>query len=106
MRTAAYFVVGSWCLGALIVVCSYNSLLISYILGSSAAEPLVDSPLELARNSNVQLIVDKGRGAELILLVITRIEMNSCYLNERFVKFLLMANIPVCQNRTLQTTRR
>ncbi len=77
MRSAAYFVIGSWCLGALVLGCAYNSLLISYILGSSAAEPLVDSALELVHNSNVQVVVDKGRGAELVLLV-TKIEMKSC----------------------------
>ncbi|XP_046453785.1 uncharacterized protein LOC124201668 [Daphnia pulex] len=68
MRTAAYFVVGSWCLGALILGCAYNSLLVSYILGLSNAEPLVDYIFDLARNSNVQLVVDKGRGTELFLL--------------------------------------
>jgi hypothetical protein len=69
MRNAVYFVVGGWCLGALVLVCAYNSLLTSYILGSKS-KPLVDSILELVQNSNIQLVVDKGRGTEIFLMVI------------------------------------
>jgi hypothetical protein len=69
MRNAVYFVVGSWCLGALVLGCAYNSLLISYILGSNS-EPLVDSLAKLVKNPNVQLVVEKGRGIELALLVL------------------------------------
>ncbi|EFX85831.1 hypothetical protein DAPPUDRAFT_313677 [Daphnia pulex] len=67
MRNAVYFVVGSWCLGALVLGCAYNSLLISYILGSNS-EPLVDSLADLVKNPNVQLVVEKGRGIELAIL--------------------------------------
>jgi ionotropic glutamate receptor len=53
----------------LILGCAYNSLLISYILGSNA-KPLVDSLKELTTNPNVQLVVEKGRGIEISLLVL------------------------------------
>ncbi|EFX85819.1 hypothetical protein DAPPUDRAFT_98464 [Daphnia pulex] len=62
MRNAVYFVWGSWCLGAMILGCAYNSLLTSYILGSNA-EQLVSSLTDLARKSNVHLVVDKGSAA-------------------------------------------
>jgi ionotropic glutamate receptor len=69
MRNAVYFVFGSWCLGAMILGCAYNSVLTSYILGSNA-EQLVNSLTDLARKSNVHLVVDKGSAVESVLLVI------------------------------------
>ncbi len=87
MRTAVYFVVGSWCLGALILGCAYNSLLISYILGSNA-QPLVDSAPELVQKTSVQLIVDKGRGTELFLMV-TVLQMK-CIIEERTIKIFFL----------------
>ena len=67
-RIAVYFVAGSWCLGALVLVCSYSSLLTSYILGSNA-EPLVNSLNDLAGNSNVKLVVDKGLAVDIVVSV-------------------------------------
>lgn len=67
-RKVAYFVVGSWCLAACVLVCAYNSVLISYILGSNA-QALVHSLEELANNSKVQLVIDKGFGVDVILSV-------------------------------------
>ncbi|XP_046657357.1 uncharacterized protein LOC124350615 isoform X2 [Daphnia pulicaria] len=67
MRNAVYFVFGSWCLGAMILGCAYNSVLTSYILGSNA-EQLVNSLTDLARKSNVHLVVDKGSAVESVLL--------------------------------------
>jgi hypothetical protein len=69
MRNAVYFVWGSWCLGAMILGCAYNSLLTSYILGSNA-EQLVSSLTDFARKFNVHLVVDKGIAVESVLLVI------------------------------------
>ena len=97
MRTAVYFVVGSWCLGAFILGSAYNSLLISYILGSNA-KPLVDSALELVQKSNVHLIVDKGRGTELFLTV-TIIQMK-LIIKERTIKiFVFLCNFLRLLNR-------
>lgn len=68
MRNTVCFVVGSWCLGALVVVSAYNSLLTSYILGSNA-EPLVDSLADVAANSKVNLVVDKGLAVDVVVSV-------------------------------------
>lgn len=69
MRVAVYFVAGSWALGTLVLVSSYSSLLTSYVLGSNA-QPLVDSLKDLAVNSNVQLVVDKGLAVDIVVSVI------------------------------------
>lgn len=53
----------------MILGCAYNSLLTSYILGSNA-EQLVSSLTDLARKSNIHLVVDKGSAVESVLLVI------------------------------------
>ena len=90
MRTAVYFVVGSWCLGAFILGCAYNSLLISYILGSNA-QPLVDSAPELVQKSNVQLIVDKGRGTELFLMV--NVLQMKLIIKERTIEFFFLVQL-------------
>ena len=80
MRTAVYFVVGSWCLGAFILGSAYNSLLISYILVSNS-KAMDDSLTELTKNPNVQLVVEKGRVIEIFLLVLKNIyECNYSYL--------------------------
>nr|CAH0108341.1 unnamed protein product [Daphnia galeata] len=52
--------------GSFVLVCSYSSLLTSYILGSNA-EPLVDSLNDLAVNSNVKLVVDKGLAVDIVV---------------------------------------
>jgi ionotropic glutamate receptor len=70
MQNAVYFVLGSWCLCASVLVCAYNSLLVSYILGSNTAEPIVDSLRELAQNSKINLAVDKGYSADVYVSVI------------------------------------
>ena len=69
MRPALFFVVGSWCLSALVLGCAYNSLLISYVLGSNY-QVLVVSSADLAKNSNIQIAVTKGNGVDLVLSVI------------------------------------
>ncbi|KAK4012749.1 hypothetical protein OUZ56_024985 [Daphnia magna] len=66
IRPALYFVVGSWCLGAMVLISAYNSILTSYILGSNA-KPLVDSALDVVGNSNVNIAVNKGNGVDLVL---------------------------------------
>lgn len=66
IRPALYFVVGSWCLGAMVLISAYNSILTSYILGSNA-KPLVDSALDVVGNSNVNIAVNKGNGVDLFL---------------------------------------
>lgn len=60
---------GSWCLGALVLVCAYNSLLITYILGSNAY-PLVDSIKNLVEKPDVKLVVDRGLGVDMVISVI------------------------------------
>ena len=53
----------------MILGCAYNSLLISYILGSNS-KAMIDSLTEPTTNPNVQLVVEKGRGIEISLLVL------------------------------------
>ena len=60
---------GSWCLGALVLVCAYNSLLITYILGSNAYQ-LVDSIKNLVEKPDVKLVVDRGLGVDMVISVI------------------------------------
>ena len=60
---------GSWCLGALVLVCAYNSILINYILGSNAY-PLVDSIKNLVEKPDVMLVVDRGLGVDMVISVI------------------------------------
>lgn len=50
------------------MVSAYNSLLTSYILGSNA-EPLVDSLADVAANSKVNLVVDKGLAVDVVVSV-------------------------------------
>ncbi len=69
MRPALFFIVGSWCLSALVLGCAYNSLLISYILGSNY-QALVVSPADIAKNSKIQIAVNKGNGVDIVLSVI------------------------------------
>jgi hypothetical protein len=70
MRPALFFIVGSWCLSALVLGCAYNSLLISYILGSNYQAALVVSPADLVKNSKIQIAVNKGNGVDIVLSVI------------------------------------
>jgi ionotropic glutamate receptor len=56
-------------LGALVLVCAYNSLLITYILGSNAY-PLVDSIKNLVEKPDVKLVVDRGLGVDMVISVI------------------------------------
>ncbi|XP_045035572.1 uncharacterized protein LOC116932595 isoform X2 [Daphnia magna] len=66
IRPALYFIVGSWCLGAMVLICVYNSILTSYILGSNA-KPLADSAIDAIENSKVNIAVNKGNGVDLVL---------------------------------------
>lgn len=59
---------GSWCLGAMVLICAYNSILTSYILGSNA-KPLADSAIDAIENSKVNIAVNKGNGVDLVLSV-------------------------------------
>lgn len=68
MRNTVCFIVGAWCLAALVIVSAYNSLLTSYILGSNA-DPLVDSLADLVGNSKVNLVVDKGLAVDVVVSV-------------------------------------
>ncbi|KAI9559876.1 hypothetical protein GHT06_013883 [Daphnia sinensis] len=65
-RNAVYFVLGSWCLAAFVLVSAYNSVLISYVLGSNA-KPLASSATELVDKPNIHIVVEKGRAIDIIL---------------------------------------
>jgi hypothetical protein len=68
-QNAIYFLTGSWCLAALVLVCAYNSLLTSFILGPNA-HALVDSLKDLVLKPDVLLVVDRGYGVDMVLSVI------------------------------------
>ncbi|KAI9559875.1 hypothetical protein GHT06_013882 [Daphnia sinensis] len=65
-RLAVCFVLGSWCLGTFVLISAYNSVLVAYILGSNAV-PLVDSLTDVALKPNVRVVVDDGKGIDIVL---------------------------------------
>ncbi len=77
MRLAARFVVASWCLATLVLVCAYNGLLTSYVMASNP-RPLVAAITDLPSQQSVQLLIDEGRGVDLLLSVIYKIEQKTC----------------------------
>ncbi|KAI9554683.1 hypothetical protein GHT06_019959 [Daphnia sinensis] len=62
--TSIRMIIGAWCLLSLVLVNSYNSTLISYVTATRLAMPLVNSMEELAHDSNVHLVVDRGQGPD------------------------------------------
>lgn len=56
-------VAAAWCLAAFILVNGYCSTLITYVI-SHYNPPLIESVHDLARDSTINLIVDKGKAFE------------------------------------------
>lgn len=77
-RVAVYFVLGSWCLAAFVLISAYNSVLVSYILGSNA-QPLVNSVTDIAVKPDVRVSVNKGNEIDLVLSVITNVNVINLY---------------------------
>ncbi|KAI9554684.1 hypothetical protein GHT06_019960 [Daphnia sinensis] len=65
--TSTRLVIGAWCLLSLVLVNSYNSTLISYVTATRRAKPLVNSIEELAYDSEVYAIVDRGQGPDSVI---------------------------------------
>lgn len=58
----------AWCLVTAILVMSYSSLLITYILTPND-KPLINSVYDIAKNDRFQLLVEKFRGFDLVISV-------------------------------------
>jgi len=54
---------------AFVLVTAYQSVLISYILAPEMELPIVDSLTDVAIKTDVQLVVDKGMGADSFFTV-------------------------------------
>jgi hypothetical protein len=61
-------VVGAWCFLILVLLNVYNGTLISYVMQTGRALPLLTSS-EDAAESNVLLVVNKGLGPDIFLSV-------------------------------------
>jgi hypothetical protein len=59
-------VVGAWCFLILVLLNVYNGTLISYVMQTGHALPLLTS-FEDATESNVLLVVNKGLGPDIFL---------------------------------------
>ncbi|KAK4012977.1 hypothetical protein OUZ56_025225 [Daphnia magna] len=60
----------AWCLAAAVLVNSYSSVLITYILAPNNP-PLITSAYDLAQQDDIHLIVDKGRGIDVFVTTST-----------------------------------
>ncbi|XP_059352537.1 uncharacterized protein LOC130700516 [Daphnia carinata] len=67
-KLAVRVLAAAWCLAAAVLVNSYSSVLITYILAPNNP-PLVTSAYDLAQKDDVHLIVDKGRGVDIFITV-------------------------------------
>jgi hypothetical protein len=57
-----------WCLAAFVLISSYNSLLVSYVI-SPNAEPLIHDMKDLSNASKIHLVVDAGNGFDIAFSV-------------------------------------
>ncbi len=62
-------IVGSWLLLTLVLVNIYNGTLISYLTITRRDKPLINSPDDIVANSNLHLVVNKGKASDLLLSV-------------------------------------
>ncbi|KAI9553542.1 hypothetical protein GHT06_021460 [Daphnia sinensis] len=69
-KLAVRVLAAAWCLAAAVLVNSYSSVLITYILAPNNP-PLITSAYDLAQKDDVYLIVDKGRGIDILITTST-----------------------------------
>ena len=70
------FLIGAWCLAAAILVNSYSSVLITYVLAPNNP-PLINSVYDLVQTDYIKLVVDKGRGLDVVISVCSML-MDAC----------------------------
>ena len=58
----------AWCLGAFVLVTSYNSLLISYVT-SPITQPLINSIQDLSNLTSIHVVVTAEQGFDIALTV-------------------------------------
>lgn len=74
-------VIGGWCLLVFVLLNTYNGILISYVAATRNVQPLVYSTEDIVASDRVNLVVDKGKGADIIFSV----NVFECYFNEKFI---------------------
>lgn len=62
------FVIGAWCLFAFVVVQAYQSTLITYVVAPKYS-PLAKNVYDVARNPEIQFLVQKNRAFDLVFSV-------------------------------------
>ena len=70
------FLIGAWCLAAAVLVNSYSSVLITYVLAPNNP-PLINSVYDLVQTDYIKLVVDKGRGLDVVISVCSML-MDAC----------------------------
>jgi hypothetical protein len=70
-KTAIRLVIGAWCLLTLVLLNVYNSTLISYITTTQNAQVLANSIEEVAADPNINLVITKNLGVDIVLSVST-----------------------------------
>lgn len=58
----------TWCLATAVLVASYSSLLITYLLTPNDS-PLINSMKDVVKNADYHLVVQKGRNFDAFLSV-------------------------------------
>ncbi len=78
--TTIRLVIGSWCLLTLVLLNVYNGVLISYVTTTHREPTLINSIDDVASDSNIRIIVNKGLGPDLVLSVMGTIHIpdSSC----------------------------
>ena len=66
--TSFRIVIGAWCLLTLVLINAYNGVLISYVTTTHQAQPLINSIEDVATKSNIHIVVNKGQGADTVIL--------------------------------------
>ena len=68
--TTIRIVIGSWLLLTLVLVNVYNGTFISYVTSINHAQPLINSVEDVATDSKIRLVVDKGLAADTVFSVL------------------------------------
>jgi hypothetical protein len=68
--TPIRLVVGAWCFLLLVLLNVYNGTLISYVMATVHALPLINSYKDVS-DSHILLVVNRGLGPDIVLSVST-----------------------------------
>ncbi|XP_046452812.1 uncharacterized protein LOC124200585 [Daphnia pulex] len=68
--TPIRLVIGSWCLLTLVLLNVYNGVLISYVTATHREPALINSMNDVASDSKIRVIVNRGQGPDIVFSVI------------------------------------